>query len=86
MPSLYDWKNVTVPVTLHLTPEAAQILYDYAGERSRGKFISALLVAQRRQDDVEAERLRAAAVRDLQKTSAPPAPSRTKKKDYASKR
>lgn len=59
MVDLREWKVVTVPVTLHLTEEAAQILYDYAGERSRGKFISALLVAQRRQDDLEGERMQA---------------------------
>ena len=74
MPNLYDWKKVTVPVTLHLTEEAAKILYDYAVERSRGKFVSALLVAQRRQDDIEAERIRAAVVSDSQKNSAPPNP------------
>jgi len=57
MPNLYDWKPVTVPVTVRLTDEAAKILYDYAGERGRGKFLSALLVAQRRQDDLEGARL-----------------------------
>ena len=57
MPNLYDWKPVTVPVTVRLTDEAAKILYDYAGERGRGKFLSALLVAQRRQDDLEGARI-----------------------------
>jgi len=50
------WKEETVPVTLHLTAEAARILHQYAGERSRGKFVSALLVAQRQQDEKEAQR------------------------------
>ena len=76
MPNLYDWKKVTVPVTLHLTDEAAKILYDYAGERSRGKFVSALLVAQRRQDDMEAERIRNRTVTELRTEPAP----RSKKK------
>jgi len=57
MPNLYDWKKVKVPVTVHLTEEAAQILYQYAGERGKGEFLSALLVAQRRQDDAEAARI-----------------------------
>jgi len=59
MPNLYDWKKPTVPVTVHLTDEAAKILLDYAGERSRGRFLSALLVAQRRQDDLEGARIAA---------------------------
>ena len=78
MPNLYDWKKVTVPVTLHLTDEAAKILYDYAGERSRGKFVSALLVAQRRQDDMEAERIRNRTVTELRTEPVP----RSKKKAH----
>lgn len=54
MQAVQDWKVENVPVTLHLTPEAARILYDYAGERSRGKFVSALLVQQRANDEKEA--------------------------------
>lgn len=42
-----------VPVTLHLTAEAAHILLQYAGERNRGFFVSQLLVEQRRRDDLE---------------------------------
>jgi len=42
-----------VKVTLHLTPEAARILHQYAGDRNRGFFVSQLLVAQRRVDDLE---------------------------------
>lgn len=46
-----------VKVTLHLTPEAAAILHQYAGERGRGFFVSQLLLAVRRNDDLEGERL-----------------------------
>lgn len=71
MPNISHWKKVTVPVTLHLTEEAARILYDYAGDRNRGKFISALLVAQRRSDDLEAERIRNRVVTELHNPSPP---------------
>lgn len=50
-----------VPVTLHLTVEAANILLQYAGERNRGFFISQLLVEQRRRDDIEGQAVAAAA-------------------------
>jgi len=46
-----------VKVTLHLSAEAAKILYDYAGDRNRGYFISQLLIAQRRADDAEGKRV-----------------------------
>lgn len=44
-----------VKVTLHLTPEAARILQQYAGERNRGFFVSQLLLSQRKRDDAEAQ-------------------------------
>lgn len=46
-----------VKVTVHLTAEAAGILRDYASERSRGMFLSQLLVAQRVADDKEGQRV-----------------------------
>jgi len=52
-----------VKVTLHLTPEAAEILSQYAGERSRGYFVSQLLMALRHADDLEGERIAAALMR-----------------------
>lgn len=45
-----------VKVTLHLSPEAARILHQYAGERNRGYFVSQLLLAQRQQDEKVAQR------------------------------
>ena len=48
-----------VKVTLSLTPEAAAILYQYAGERNRGYFVSQLLKARRDRDEAEAELLAA---------------------------
>ena len=48
-----------VKVTLHLSPEAARILHQYAGERNRGFFVSQLLLAQREQDEKEAQRWQA---------------------------
>ena len=51
-----NWNEPNVVVNLSLTPEAARILNQYAGERSRGKFVSALLVAQRQQDEKEVQR------------------------------
>lgn len=57
MPNLYNWKKVKVPVTVHLTEEAALILHQYAGDRGKGDFLSALLVAQRRYDDLEIARI-----------------------------
>jgi hypothetical protein len=62
---LENWNEENVTVNLSLTPEAARILSQYAGERSRGKFVSALLVAQRQRDDQEAERIRNRVVTDL---------------------
>ena len=50
-----EWKVQNVSVNLHLTPEAAEILREYAGDRNRGKFVSQLLVAQRQRDDLEAK-------------------------------
>jgi len=46
-----------VKVTLNLLPEAAQILSQYASERTRGDFVSGLLLAQRSADDAEGARL-----------------------------
>jgi hypothetical protein len=48
-----DYNVEKVPVTLHLTPDAARILRQYAGERNRGRFVSDLLVQQRMRDDLE---------------------------------
>jgi hypothetical protein len=44
-----------IKVTLHLTPEAAHILHQYAGDRNRGYFVSQMLLEQRRRDDLESE-------------------------------
>lgn len=51
-----DIKEETVKVSLSLTKEAARILYQYAGERGRGWFVSQLLLQQRKMDDEEGER------------------------------
>lgn len=48
-----------VKVTVNLTAEAAQLLYQYAGERNRGRFLSDLIMNQRRIDDAERARIRA---------------------------
>ena len=61
-----NWKVENVPVTVHLTPEAVGILRQYASERTKGRFLSELLIAQRRRDEREAERIRAKAVADEQ--------------------
>jgi len=58
-----DFNARKVPVTIHLTEEAAKILYQYAGERNRGRFLSELLVQQRRRDNAEAEAVAAEAKR-----------------------
>ena len=50
-----QWNLPKVKVTLHLTPEAARILHQYAGERNRGLFVSQLLQEQRKRDDIEGE-------------------------------
>lgn len=63
-----DWKVENVSVNLHLTPEAAKILRQYAGERNRGKFVSQLLMAQRERDELEAKRQRK--IRQQQKNFA----------------
>lgn len=53
---MLDWKEPpTVKVTVHLSAEAARILEQYAGERSKGRFLSALLVDLRKRDDAAAE-------------------------------
>ena len=44
-----------VAVTVHLTPEAAATLRAYAGERNRGRFLSDLIMEQRRRDDLEGQ-------------------------------
>lgn len=46
-----------VKVTLHLSPEAAEILRQYAGERNRGYWLSQVILAQRQRDDAEGERI-----------------------------
>jgi hypothetical protein len=65
MESWQPTPNVTV--NLNLTPEAAVILKQYAGERNRGRFVSELLVQQRKRDEREAQRLRDKAALDAQK-------------------
>jgi len=50
-----EWNVPNVSVNLHLTPEAAEILRQYAGDRNRGKFVSQLLIAQRQRDDLDAK-------------------------------
>lgn len=52
-----DFNAPKVPVTMHLTEEAAKILYQYAGERNKGRFVSQLILEQRRRDDLEGEAL-----------------------------
>jgi len=59
-----------VKVTLNLLPEAAEILSQYASERTRGEFISGLLLAQRRADDAEGARLFALAQSQRQAAQA----------------
>lgn len=68
-----DWKVEKVPVTLHLTPEAARTLLAYAGERNRGWFVSQLIMQQRRLDDLEGERL-------AKKAAAAAAPTKVHRK------
>ena len=70
-----NWNEPNVVVNLSLTPEAARILNQYAGERSRGKFVSALLVAQRQQDEKEAQRIQAKLLTERNKA----APKKKKK-------
>lgn len=53
-----EWNVPKVSVNLHLTPEAAEILRQYAGDRNRGKFVSQLLIAQRQRDDLQAKEQR----------------------------
>lgn len=50
-----DFTSPKVPVTMHLTEEAAKILYQYAGERNKGRFVSQLILEQRRRDIEEGE-------------------------------
>lgn len=54
-----DYNVEKVPVTVHLTPEAARALYAYAGERNRGRFLSDLIMEQRRRDEMEGEAIAA---------------------------
>jgi len=49
-----SWKPDNVPVTLHISREAAEILYQYAGERNRGRFVTHLLLEKKKQDELEA--------------------------------
>jgi len=58
-----------VKLTVHVTEEAAGILFAYAGERNRGEFLSQLLIAQRVRDDAEGLRV-AAEVARLQAAEA----------------
>ncbi len=53
-----DWKVPNVSVNLHLTPDAARILSEYASQRNRGQFISQLLILQRQRDDLAAKEKR----------------------------
>jgi hypothetical protein len=62
--TMEDFKGAKVPVTLHLTAEAAEILNQYASERNKGRFVSALLLAQRE-----------AATREVANVTPSPAPS-----------
>lgn len=48
-----------VKLTVHVTAEAAGILFAYAGDRNRGEFLSQLLIAQRARDDAEGVRVAA---------------------------
>lgn len=41
-----------VKLTVHVTAEAAGILFAYAGDRNRGEFLSQLLIAQRARDEL----------------------------------
>ena len=66
-----DWKVEKVPVTVHLTREAAAILYQYAGERNRGYFLSQMLVALRQRDIEEGERVAREAQESSNKPQAP---------------
>lgn len=44
-----------VSLTVRLTVEAAKVLRDYAGDRNQGRFLSDLIMEQRRRDDLEGE-------------------------------
>ena len=50
-----DFNAPKVAVTMHLTEEAAKLLYQYAGERNKGRFVSQLILEQRRRDNEEGE-------------------------------
>ena len=64
-----------VAITVHLTVEAAKTLYAYAGERNRGRFLSDLIMEQRRRDDLEGE----AAAADAKRQAAEKASEAAKK-------
>lgn len=51
---MQNYNAEKVVVTLSLTAEAADVLRQYAGERNRGRFLSDLIMAQRRRDEAEA--------------------------------
>ena len=65
-----EWNVEKVKVTLHLTPEAARILHQYAGERNRGLFVSQLLHEQRKRDDLERQAVAAAVEAEAQRNRA----------------
>ena len=52
-----DFNAPKVAVTMHLTEEAAKLLYQYAGERNKGRFVTQLILEQRRRDNEEGELL-----------------------------
>ena len=52
---MQDYNVEKVPVTVHLTAEAARTLLAYAGERNRGRFLSDLIMEQRRRDELEGQ-------------------------------
>lgn len=69
METVYNVEKV--PVTVHLTPEAAKTLLQYAGPRNRGRFLSDLIMAQRRRDELEGEMV---TNQPLQASAEPPQP------------
>jgi hypothetical protein len=59
-----------VAVTVHLTEEAARALYAYAGERNRGRFLSDLIMEQRRRDELEGQAVAEQAHREATERAA----------------
>jgi hypothetical protein len=59
-----------VAVTVHLTEEAARTLLAYAGERNRGRFLSELIMEQRRRDELEGEAVAAEAKKQAAERAA----------------